>query len=992
METLDPKQIVWAPHPIDGYQLCRIVDLSTNTLTLAPVQTAGKTITAIYDEVFFAEEDNTRDADDNCSLMYLNEATLLNNLRIRYKKNQIYTYVANILLAVNPYHDMKGLYSTATIRKYTGKSLGVLPPHVFAIADKAFREMKRLKTSQSIIISGESGAGKTESTKYTLRFLTESYGASAGIIEQRIVEANPLLESFGNAKTMRNNNSSRFGKFAEIHYSDKFEVVGGWVSHYLLEKSRICGQMAEERNYHIFYRLLAGAPPDVMKRLHLDPNASYGYLNPRSRKEASLNDASDYQSLLASMDKIGLADEERNNLLRLTAAILHLGNTTFDELTKDAKEMSMVSKSSARSFSYACELLHLEELDLQRALVSRVMATAKGGAIGTIINIPLKKDQAASARDALAKALYIRMFNWIVTRVNKCFPFQSSSYYIGVLDIAGFEYFKDNSFEQFCINYCNEKLQQYFNGRILKEEQELYKREGLDVTEVHYVDNQDCIDLFEAKTVGILDLLDEECKLPKGSCQHFTTSVFKKHPDHFRLMLPRKSQLNYNKSVRDDEGFIVRHFAGAVCYLTVGFLDKNNDALHDSLEVAIGESKDPFIRSLFTDKVARSPSGTKKLALISVGSKFRTQLNELMRKLGSTGAHFIRCLKPNMTMESGHFVGGQIVSQLQCAGMVSVLKLMQGGFPSRAPFKDLYNMYKDHLPAKLAALDPRTFSRALFMAIGMRQDDFSFGMSKVFFRAGKFAEFDQIMKSDPENLATLVNRVEHWLIHQRWKKVIYGAISVQKLARKIKYRHNNAIAIQKTVRMYLALQKHRPRYKGIMELKKLKQRSDYMHKLVAVLKKDKDAVMKRISELEENIEEQMLNLKARVVKAEDIESKYHSLFQQCEAFLKELREREQQQIEEEKEAERLRKLREEQERLRKIQEEMERERRRQEEEERRRKQEEEERRIKAEMEARRKREEEEARKRKEEEEKKRKEEEEKERLRLVRLLTHSVSV
>ncbi|XP_035024097.1 myosin VIb isoform X1 [Hippoglossus stenolepis] len=269
---------VWAPHPADGFQLGMIVDIGADTLTIEPLNQRGKTFLAPMSQVFPAEDDVNKLVDDNCSLMYLNEATLLNNVRVRYNKDHIYTYVANILIAVNPYYDVPKLYGPDTIKSYRGKSLGTLPPHVYAIADKTYRDMKVLKMSQSIIVSGESGAGKTENTKFVLRYLTTTYGSGQDI-DERIVEANPLLEAFGNAKTVRNNNSSRFGKFVEIHFNEKNAVVGGFVSHYLLEKSRICTQSNEERNYHIFYRLCAGASEDIKKKLHLDSPDSFRYLN-----------------------------------------------------------------------------------------------------------------------------------------------------------------------------------------------------------------------------------------------------------------------------------------------------------------------------------------------------------------------------------------------------------------------------------------------------------------------------------------------------------------------------------------------------------------------------------------------------------------------------------------------------------------------------------------------------------------------------------------
>ena len=380
-----------------------------------------------------------------------------------------------------------------------------------------------------------------------------------------------------------------------------------------------------------------------------------------------------------------------------------------------------------------------------------------------------------------------------ISRINKSIPFQSSAYYIGVLDIAGFEYFAVNSFEQFCINYCNEKLQQFFNQRILKDEQELYKKEGLGVKNVNFVDNQDCIDLIETKGTGIFGLLDEESKLPKPNCQHFTSAVHNNNGSHFRLALPRKSKLKEHREIRDEDGFLIRHFAGAVCYTTKHFIDKNNDALHASLESVALECKNKFIQTLFQNAATSENKG--KLNFISVGGKFKTQLGELMEKLRSTGTNFIRCIKPNVKMVENMFDGGSVLSQLQCAGMTSVLELMQQGFPSRAPFSDLYNMYKKFLPPELARLDPRLFCKALFKALGLNDNDFKFGMTKVFFRPGKFAEFDTLMRSDPQHLKVLVSRVKKWLIKSQWKKAQWCALSVIKLRNKIIFRREVSILV-----------------------------------------------------------------------------------------------------------------------------------------------------------------------------------------------------
>lgn len=972
---------MWAPHPAEGFQMGNIVDIGADSLTIEPLGQKGKTFLALINQVFPAEEDSKKDVEDNCSLMYLNEATLLHNIKVRYSKDRIYTYVANILIAVNPYFDIPKIYSSDTIKSYQGKSLGTMPPHVFAIADKAFRDMKVLKMSQSIIVSGESGAGKTENTKFVLRYLTESYGTGQDI-DDRIVEANPLLEAFGNAKTVRNNNSSRFGKFVEIHFNEKSSVVGGFVSHYLLEKSRICVQGKEERNYHIFYRLCAGASEDIRERLHLSSPDNFRYLNrgctryfanketdkqilqnrktpehlkAGSLKDPLLDDHGDFIRMCTAMKKIGLDDEEKLDLFRVVAGVLHLGNIDFEEAGSTSGGCNLKNKS-AQSLEYCAELLGLDQDDLRVSLTTRVMLTTAGGTKGTVIKVPLKVEQANNARDALAKTVYSHLFDHVVNRVNQCFPFETSSYFIGVLDIAGFEYFEHNSFEQFCINYCNEKLQQFFNERILKEEQELYQKEGLGVNEVHYVDNQDCIDLIEAKLVGILDILDEENRLPQPSDQHFTSAVHQKHKDHFRLSIPRKSKLAVHRNIRDDEGFIIRHFAGAVCYETTQFVEKNNDALHMSLESLICESRDKFVRELFesstnNNKDTKQKAG--KLSFISVGNKFKTQLNLLLDKLRSTGASFIRCIKPNLKMTSHDFEGAQILSQLQCSGMVSVLDLMQGGFPSRASFHELYNMYKKYMPDKLARLDPRLFCKALFKALGLNEVDYKFGLTKVFFRPGKFAEFDQIMKSDPDHLAELVKRVNHWLICSRWKKVQWCSLSLIKLKNKIKYRAEACIKMQKTIRMWLCKRRHKPRIDGLVKVGTLKKRLHKFNEVVNALKDGKPEMNKQVKDLEISIDALMAKIKSTMMTREQIQKEYDALVQSSEVLLSALQKKKQQE--------------EEAERLRRIQEEMEKERKRREEDEQRRRKEEEERRMKLEMEAKRKQEEEERKKREDDE-------------------------
>ncbi|MCP9260063.1 Unconventional myosin-VI [Dirofilaria immitis] len=564
-------RFVWASDPKDGFKLCKLRDIGRETVSVEPID-GGMTITTRYDEIFPAEEDKKRmSMIIVSSLMYLNEATLLNNCRLRYARKQIYVDVRSKY----PDFHQSIRADTLFIQQCENSRISRAIDWHFAatrfrywqlyylkncltIADNAYRDMKRTRHSQSIIISGESGAGKTESQKYILRYFCESWGSTAGPIEQRLLETNPILEAFGNAKTLRNNNSSRFGKFVEIHFDSKDSVSGGFISHYLLEKSRICHQQE------------AGADEQMAKRLHIKPPSSFKYLkhgctqffsgpstvnkimkDRRGKQDSDLpdgllDDYTDFQRLLKGLCSIGFDMHELNAIFDIVAAILHLGDIHFVENIEDTKALPfstnyywedgcIIEPSSKMSLHNAALLLGLNDYELKNGLITRVMRPGKGGVKGTIIRILLKLHEASAARNALAKAIYNKLFDTIVARINKYIPFGSSISYIGVLDIAGFEFFTMNSFEQFCINYCNEKLQNFFNNRILKQEQELYAREGLNVGCIDYDDNDDCIDLFERKVNGLLDLLDEETHLPKPSSHHFTICAHQQLKNHFRL-------------------------------------------------------------------------------------------------------------------------------------------------------------------------------------------------------------------------------------------------------------------------------------------------------------------------------------------------------------------------------------------------------------------------------------------------------------------------
>ncbi|XP_068631388.1 myosin heavy chain 95F isoform X2 [Battus philenor] len=972
MMTLD-KQLVWVREPTEGFVLARLHELLGEEADVVPLDNKHARRVVSFDDILPAG-DPEKEYDDNCELMFLNEATLLNNIICRYKKKKIYTYVANILLAVNPYEDIPDLYSSSTIKNYQGRSLGEMPPHVFAIADKAFRDMKGFKQSQSIIVSGESGAGKTESTKYILKYLCDLWAKGAGPVEQKILDANPILEAFGNAKTTRNNNSSRFGKFMEVHFSAKYQVVGGHISHYLLEKSRICTQSAEERNYHVFYLLCAGAPQELRTALKITKPDDYQYLKngctqyfatPESEKKISasqkskqqqakgglrdpiLDDVEDFQRLHHALSRVGLSEEEKRSVYAVVAGVLHLGNVQFEE-EGGPRGGCRVAPECEPALAAAATLLGVDASELRVALVSRLMQSSRGGFKGTAIMVPLKPYEATNARDALAKAVYSRLFDYIVHRINSSIPFQASAYYIGVLDIAGFEYFQMNSFEQFCINYCNEKLQQFFNERILKNEQDLYRREGLNVPEIRFVDNQDSIDLIESRNHGIFHLLDEESKLPKPDFSHFTHSVHKQlggNNPNSRLQVPRASRLKAHRTLRDDEGFLLRHFAGAVCYNTNQFIEKNNDALHASLEFLVQESSSPLVQQLFQTSDNNNAKG--KLNFISVGAKFQSQLSQLMDKLKENGTNFVRCVKPNSRMTGRAVEGALVLTQLQCSGTAAVLALMQHGYPSRARCRDLHDVYAAHLPAQLQRLSPRIFCEAIVHSFGLSDKDYKFGVTRLFFRPGKYSEFDTIMRSDPENLKAIVDSVLAWLVKSRWRRSIFAALSVIKLKNKILYRRACLVLTQKSIRGYLVRRQHQPRYKGIIKIKALEENLKKMETVVAQLKKEKDTAKKNIENLRNSIRNACATIKsnAKITRAE-IDQLYTKLTKETEAQMAALQKAMTDQ-----------KNREEQERLRKIEAEMRaaEEAKRQEQE--RLRQEEEHRRMKAEMEARRKAEE-----------------------------------
>eukprot|EP00002_Diphylleia_rotans_P018353 TRINITY_DN3556_c0_g3_i2.p1 TRINITY_DN3556_c0_g3~~TRINITY_DN3556_c0_g3_i2.p1 ORF type:complete len:1043 (-),score=218.53 TRINITY_DN3556_c0_g3_i2:82-3210(-) len=778
------KKQGWVIDESEGYALADT--LPDDPTTFFVKDKKGKMITFKESQIFAVNPPELDGVPDNTQLTHLNEAAVLHNLRVRYRNGDIYTYTGYILIAINPYKSVP-LYSDELVQKYRGKAIGRLPPHVYAVADRAYRSMKADKTSQSILISGESGAGKTETSKIVMQYLVKVGGNKSGNVnERRIIESNPILEAFGNAKTLRNNNSSRFGKFIEIHFDSQAQVVGAHIVTYLLEKSRLVYQNKGERNYHVFYQLLAGASKEMKAKLSLDSPDKFYYLSQSGCVSVpGINDATEFEIVKKAMAGVGFTSQESDDVFSTVAGVLHLGNICYTP-TSGGEASTIDGEASRKALQAAARCFSVDESILLKRLTTRIVSTRRGqGKSGSSYEVPLKVQEAIYSRDALAKTVYERLFLLIVRKINESFSFDQSQseWYIGILDIFGFEYFQNNSFEQFCINYANEKLQQHFNEQLFIQERDIYKQEGIKIPKIEYTDNQDCLDMIEKKGVGIISILDEECRLSKATDATFANRVHKTYAQHPKLKAPTISMSAGSSRVTKDEAFIVKHYAGEVCYLTAGFRDKNNDNLHPDFLLLMKSSSNGTIQSLFDESATGESSQASNAR--SVGSLFSKQLNELIDNLNSTVCHFIRCIKPNEQQKPAIFEGGMILTQLRCNGMLDVLQLMHAGYPTRCPYDDLYLRFKQMLPASVAKLDPPYFCEALLMVLECPSSDFALGLTKIFFRSGKLGFLEELKGEGKELPKDVVIKITRWINRKRLKRAMWSARAYYKLSRRL---------------------------------------------------------------------------------------------------------------------------------------------------------------------------------------------------------------
>ncbi|XP_076283183.1 unconventional myosin-VIIa ck isoform X2 [Lasioglossum baleicum] len=703
--------------------------------------------------------------EDMISLGDLHEAGILRNLLIRYNENLIYTYTGSILVAVNPYQILP-IYTAEQIKLYKDRKIGELPPHIFAIGDNSYAHMNRYGQDQCIVISGESGAGKTESTKLILQYLAAISGKHSWI-EQQILEANPILEAFGNAKTVRNDNSSRFGKYIDIHFNDQGVIEGAKIEQYLLEKSRIVSQSLDERNYHIFYCMLAGLSKEEKQKLELEDASSYKYLTGGGSITCEgRDDAAEFADIRSAMKVLLFSDAEIWEVLKLLAALLHIGNVKYRATVVDNLDATEIPEQT--NVRRVAQLLGVPVQSLIDALTRRTIF-----AHGETVVSTLSREQSVDIRDAFVKGIYGRLFVHIVKKINEAIyrPKNTSRSAIGVLDIFGFENFNHNSFEQFCINYANENLQQFFVQHIFKLEQEEYNHEGINWQHIEFVDNQDALDLIAIKQLNIMALIDEESKFPKGTDQTMLAKIHKTHGTHRNYLKP-KSDINTS--------FGLNHFAGVVFYDTRSFLEKNRDTFSGDLLQLIHISSNKFLQACFAEDIGMGSETRKRAPTLS--TQFKKSLDSLMRTLCSCQPFFIRCIKPNEYKKPMMFDRGLCCRQLRYSGMMETIRIRRAGYPIRHSFSEFVERYRFLIPGIPPShkVDCHAATSRICHAV-LGRSDYQLGHTKVFLKDAH----DLFLEQERDRVLTrkiliLQRNIRGWVYRRRFLRMRAAATVVQK--------------------------------------------------------------------------------------------------------------------------------------------------------------------------------------------------------------------
>ncbi|KAM6317355.1 myosin-1B isoform 2-T2 [Podargus strigoides] len=854
-KPFDAKTSVFVVHAKESYVKSTVQSREGGKVTVKTE--GGETLTVKDDQIFSMNPPKYDKIEDMAMMTHLHEPAVLYNLKERYAAWMIYTYSGLFCVTVNPYKWLP-VYNPEVVLAYRGKKRQEAPPHIFSISDNAYQFMLTDRENQSVLITGESGAGKTVNTKRVIQYFAtiaasgdkkkEEQPAGKGTLEDQIISANPLLEAFGNAKTVRNDNSSRFGKFIRIHFGATGKLASADIETYLLEKSRVTFQLKAERSYHIFYQIMSNKKPELIEMLLITTNPyDYQYVSQGEITVPSINDQEELMATDSAIDILGFTADEKTAIYKLTGAVMHYGNLKF----KQKQREEQAEPDGTEVADKAAYLMGLNSADLLKALCyPRVKVgneyVTKGQTVQQVYN----------SVGALAKAVFEKMFLWMVIRINQQLDTkQPRQYFIGVLDIAGFEIFDFNSLEQLCINFTNEKLQQFFNHHMFVLEQEEYKKEGIEWEFIDFgMDLAACIELIE-KPMGIFSILEEECMFPKATDTSFKNKLYDQHlgkSNNFQKPKPGKGKAEAH--------FSLVHYAGTVDYNISGWLEKNKDPLNETVVGLYQKSSMKTLALLFASvggAEAESGGGGKKggkkkgSSFQTVSALFRENLNKLMSNLRSTHPHFVRCLIPNESKTPGAMEHELVLHQLRCNGVLEGIRICRKGFPSRilyADFKQRYKVLNASAIPEGQFIDSKKASEKLLGSIDVDHTQYKFGHTKVFFKAGLLGLLEE-MRDD--KLAQLITRTQAmcrgYLMRVEFKKMME--------------RRESIFCIQYNVRAFMNV-KHWPWMKLFFKIKPLLKSAE-SEKEMANMKEEFEKTKEELAKSEakrKELEEKMVSL------------------------------------------------------------------------------------------------------------------------------------
>ncbi|KAL6426908.1 hypothetical protein ACFW04_009267 [Cataglyphis niger] len=854
----DAKKACWVPDEKEGYVLGEIKATKGDIVSVG--LPGGETKDFKKDQLQQVNPPKYEKCEDMSNLTYLNDASVLHNLKQRYYAKLIYTYSGLFCVAINPYKRFP-VYTQRCAKLYRGKRRNEVPPHIFAISDGAYVNMLTNSENQSMLITGESGAGKTENTKKVIAYFA-TVGASTkkekeetdkkkGSLEDQVVQTNPVLEAFGNAKTVRNDNSSRFGKFIRIHFGPSGKLAGADIETYLLEKARVISQQSLERSYHIFYQMMSGSVKGLKEMCYLSDNI-YDYYNVSQGKITIPNVDDGEECLLTdqAFDVLGFTQEEKDNIYKITAAVMHMGGMKFKQRGREEQAEADGTEEGER----VAKLLGCDCADLYKNLLKPRIKVGN-----EFVTQGRNKDQVAYSVGAMSKAMFDRLFKWLVKKCNETLDTkQKRQHFIGVLDIAGFEIFDYNGFEQLCINFTNEKLQQFFNHHMFVLEQEEYKKEGIVWQFIDFgMDLLACIELIE-KPMGILSILEEESMFPKATDKTFEEKLNNNHlgksPNFLKPKPPKPGQ--------QPAHFAIGHYAGNVPYNITGWLEKNKDPLNDTVVDQFKKSNNKLLVEIFADHPGQSGDaggggggkggrGKKGGGFSTVSSSYREQLNNLMTTLRATQPHFVRCIIPNEMKQPGVIDSHLVMHQLTCNGVLEGIRICRKGFPNRMVYPDFKLRYKILCAnAVPEPCEPKKATQIILETINLESDQYRMGHTKVFFRAGVLGQMEELRD---ERLGKIVSWMQAYIRGYLSRKD-YKKLQEQRLALQV---------VQRNLRKYLQLRTW-PWWKLWQKIKPLLNVTRIEDEMAALEEKAKKAqeAFEKEEKLRKELEEQNAKLLA----------------------------------------------------------------------------------------------------------------------------------